>query len=156
MAFIFRSNISITKRQLVTPPTTFEYLFGFVQSAKNNFLLLGVYRPGSQPVSLFFEEFSAVLEELCVHQCPVIICGDFNIHVDDATNSVALRFLDLLDSFGRTQHVSSPTHSTGHILDLVITSSSNAINNVSVGDFLSDHALVMFDIDISKPHTQSI
>ena len=65
-------------------------------------------------------------------------------------------FLDLLDSFGCTQHVFSPTHSAGHILDLVITSSSNAVNNVSVGNFLSDHALIMFDVNISKPHTQSI
>ena len=50
-------------------------------------VLLSVYRPGScQPSQLFYDELDSVLESLVVHGCPVIIGGDFNIHVEDQTN----------------------------------------------------------------------
>jgi len=43
------------------------------------------------------------------------------------------------------------SYTAGHTLDLVISNSGNTINNVAVGDFLSDHAIVEFDINVSKP-----
>ena len=46
-----------------------------------------------------------------------ILVGDFNIHVDDRRDVMALRFLDLIDTFGLVQHVTGPTHTRGHTLD---------------------------------------
>lgn len=51
----------------------------------------------------------------------VIIVGDFNIHVDDSTNSTTKEFLSIMDSFNFVQHVAGPTHTAGHTLDLVFT-----------------------------------
>ena len=43
-----------------------------------------------------------------------------------------------------TQHVSEPTHTVGHTLDLVITRDDELVSNVHVGGHISDHALVSF------------
>ena len=37
----------------------------------------------------------------------------------------AVTFNELLDTFGLSQHASVPTHIFGHILDLIITQSTN-------------------------------
>ena len=50
---------------------------------------------------------------------PAVVVGDFNIHYDD--HSKADKLIDLLDTFGLIQHVETPTHIHGHILDLVIS-----------------------------------
>ena len=50
---------------------------------------------------------------------PAVLVGDFNIHYDDL--SKADKLIDLLDTFGLIQHVKTPTHIHGHILDLVIS-----------------------------------
>ena len=52
---------------------------------------------------------------------PLIITGDFNIHVNNAIDSDAFEFLDLLASLGLKQHVIGPTHEGGHTPDLMIT-----------------------------------
>jgi len=80
-------------------------------------VLLGVYRPGSQEVSIaFFKELATMFERLSVYSCPVVICGDFNVHDDDASCADAVRLADLLQSFGYVQHVTTATHTAGHTL----------------------------------------
>lgn len=48
---------------------------------------------------------------------------------------------------GCQQHVDQPTHTAGHALDLVITLADTSVCDLHVGDFISDHALVCFDLD---------
>ena len=54
--------------------------------------------------------------------------------------------------FNLCQHVSLPTHNSGHILDLIITNaSSNLIICPYVLDtYISDHRTVCVDIDLPK------
>ena len=71
-----------------------------------------------------------------------------------------IRFRDLLDSFDLSQHVTMPTNSFNHILDLVVTSKyaqsskvpfKPSISDVTVNDVsLSDHYLVCFQVDLSN------
>ena len=122
LAVVFRSGIRFVKRCFDINVTTFEYVCGIDTTSSSKLLLLGIYRSTSHAVnSLFFDELTAVLEQICVLQCPVVICGDFNIHVDELENSIAIRLQQLLESFDCVQHVSGPTHKAGHTLDLVIT-----------------------------------
>ena len=82
----------------------------------------------------------------------LVILGDLNFHVDNAADSNAKKFLDLLDLLNFSQHVTSITHKAGHTLDLVITRDSEAvIDNVTVSDLLSDHALVLVCVKHPKP-----
>jgi len=61
------------------------------------------------------------MERLVVQSCPIVICGDFDIHVDRSDDTYAVRSGQLPQSFGLVQHVKEPTHAAGHTLDLVIT-----------------------------------
>ena len=70
---------------------------GYVTSADGHFMLLGIYRPGSQAVcDAFFDDLSAVLEQLAVYSCPIVVYGDFNIHVDRSDDKRAAQLLQLL------------------------------------------------------------
>jgi len=159
LAFVFRQTIKFQKRDLDVAITTFEYLCGFASVSDKHFVLLGIYRPGSQVLLVaFFDKLSAVLELLAVYRCPVVVCGDFNMHVDQRDDVHAMRLADLLQSFGGVQHVAEPTHNTSHILDLVITTATTPISNVLVGVMVSDHALIRFTLHVNRPasHTQKI
>ena len=73
-------------------------------------------------IDLFFNEFSCLLEEVVVCSEELLIIGDFNSHMDDTADRYAAQFGSLLDLFILKQHVAVPTNSSGHILDLVISS----------------------------------
>jgi hypothetical protein len=78
--------------------------------------------------------------------------GDFNIHVDNPTNSMAGKFLSLLDSLGLAQLVRDPTHLDGHTLDLIISRVDDImVTRCSVSDLIEDHFAVHFFV---KAHRQ--
>src|SRR5207244_13415902 len=93
--------------------------------ASSSYIILTIYRPPASNIGLFLSEFSSLLEDIISSPSELIITGDFNIHVDDATCHTATSFLSILDSFGLSQLVDFPTHISGHTLDLVITRSSS-------------------------------
>ncbi len=45
----------------------------------------------------------------------------FNIHVDNEKDALGSAFIDILNSIGVRQHVSGPTHSRNHTLDLILS-----------------------------------
>ena len=140
LAFVFRqASMRVQKRPLDVSVTTFEYLCGYVSMRSSHFLLIGIYRPGSQAVTAaFFDELSVVFEQLAMYRCPVVVCGDFNIHVDQLrlVSGHATRLSQLLQSFDCQQHVHQPTHTAGHALDLVIIRNDTSISDLRVGDYL--------------------
>ena len=81
---------------------------------------------------------------LCVETC-------FNVHYDLRDDGNAVRFRELLQSFGFIQHVTEPTHARGHALDLVITKSETGVLSLHVGGMISDHALIGFVLPRKKP-----
>ena len=91
-----------------------------------------------------------MFEHLATYSCPVVICGDFNVHVDQTDDPNAVRLQQLLESFGYVQHVTEQTHTAGHTLDLVITRSETDIVVVRTGDMISDHALIRFNLSVKK------
>ena len=71
-------------------------------------------------VSTFLDEFADYLESIVLstdHE-RLLITGDMNIHVDVSDNADAVKFRDLLESMALSQHVRTPTHESGHTLDL--------------------------------------
>lgn len=140
IACIYRSFLKVTS--LVIPTyESFEVLGVQLSIASQCFNLFTAYRPPSCSMSTFLSEFSSFLSSYVSSPCEFLISGDFNIHVDDNGDPYGQRFLDLLDSFALTQHVSFPTHIKGHTLDLLISrSASQLVTNVSCTDpLLSDH-----------------
>ena len=85
--------------------------------------------------------------------------GDFNCHVDDLADHEAARFQDMISTYGLTQRVTSATHVKGHILDLVLTRSSEpAVEDISVQSSalpeICDHFPVLFSLPVTKPKPQ--
>src|SRR6218665_684028 len=93
------------------------------------------------PPAVFLQKFTTLLSIAATIPHEFILTGDFNIHVDDPSDSFACDFLTLLSSTNLTQHVNFPTHYQDHTLDLVITSSlSNLSPEISFSfDTPSDH-----------------
>ena len=59
--------------------------------------------------------------------------------------------MTFLDSDDLKQFINQPTHMHGHILDLILSpSDQDTIIDVTIGDFVSDHALVKCSIVL--PH----
>ena len=120
--------------------TTFEHCD--VQFTNNSGLLniIVVYHPpptkrNGHMVSAFLDEFRSLLEDRMSSPRRLVILGDLNFHVDNAADSNAKKFLDLLDLLNFSQHVTSITHKAGHTLDLVMTRDSEAvIDNVTVSE----------------------
>ena len=104
-------------------------------------------------INFFLSEFSNLLEQIIADPKPIIIFGDFNLHVDLPNDVAALKFLDLLETFGLKQHVNVATHRCGHTLDLVITrSDDDLVSNLNVTDpIISDHLAVHCKIAFKKP-----
>ena len=66
---------------------------------------------------------------------PLLIEGDFNIHVDVPGNADSVCLKELLESMGLQQHVNEPTHESGHTLDLIITRQCDSLlANIPVTD----------------------
>ena len=113
--------------------------------------------PLSVPLSTCYREFSLLLEELATASGELLILGDFNVHVDSSRDVNALHFCNLTDL---KQWVTTPTHTSGHTLDLIITRNQcKIIENVIVHDpLISDHYAIFMHLLLHKPQfpTKSI
>ncbi len=81
----------------------------------------------------------------------VIICGDFNIHINKPDDPNTKKFMDILSQFNLVQHINEPTHKQGNTLDLIITRKTSILLNHKVNCQISDHNNILFQIDIQKP-----
>nr|XP_029137828.1 uncharacterized protein LOC114921708 [Labrus bergylta] len=110
-----------------------------------------IYPPPAKPNPSFFSDFHDFLYRLCSISTSVLLLGDFNFHVDDTQCKTAKEFLDLLHCLNFTQHVNFPTHSRGHILDLVCSTGLTIHQLSSLNLNISDHLAINMDILIPLP-----
>lgn len=116
-----------------------------------------IYRPHPTATNKFtkaqfFEEFEDFVIRYTLNGVNPIIVGDFNFHVDVDADKDALQLKNILASANLTQHVTDPTHISGHTLDLVITRmADNIVGNTQAHSYLSDHAAVHSILHLSKP-----
>ena len=112
----------------------------------------------SHPITdaTFIHDFESYLDTLVLADEMLCITGDFNLHIDDPTDTYGCQFNDLLSSSGLVNHITFPTHQAGHTLDLVITQNNQEIElrSIKPGYFLSDHCFVCVEIDIAQPDVQ--
>jgi exonuclease III len=144
LAFFHRSGIPLTRTNFdVGKPKSFEALASSLSAGNKCFVFLNIYRPPSLSLREFFLEFQTLLELLISKPSDLIITGDFNIHMD-TVDSTSCNFRDLLTAFDLKQHVTVPTHSKGHILDLLLTRNDcQFISSLAVKDpYLSDHLAI--------------
>ena len=138
--------------------TSFEFVEYMVSHENNSIKVVVVYRTpysGSHQVTVttFLNEFAEYLESIVLSPEPLLVTGDMNIHVDDTNDTDAVKFLDLLESMGMTQHVNTPTHRAGHTLDLMITREFDCMIHSEPSSliFYSDHCMVLAELSLHKP-----
>ena len=151
VAVIYKSKF--TEQMKILNFDSFECIIVSISGpARENITFVTIYRLGEIPISIFLAEFYGFMEYIKNSFRFYVICGDFNIHIDQVFNQETIKFNDLLATFSITQSVSDPTHKLGHILDLVLHDNSEiSIKNVKVDssnpclEKHGDHALVFFD-----------
>lgn len=100
IGLMYRVNLQISRTDS-GEKRSFEFCECNVKNLSTPLKIIDIYRPPYSevhPVSpnVFFEEFSAYLENIVM--CPevLLISGDFNFHLDSHTDSDADKFSDLL------------------------------------------------------------
>ena len=88
---------------------------------------------------------------ISIHTIPyhnLVICGDFNIHVNKPTETFVSNFNDILDTFSLSQSVHCPTHKLGNTLDLILHDNLVTIDNINIEKpDRGDHYQIFFDIN---------
>ena len=82
----------------------------------------------------------------------IIFLGDFNIHVLDIENIDGEQFTDMCEALGLQQHGTQPTHTSGHIVDLVIAEYGNSfgIDWIIHDTYFSDHSAIIIETKIPR------
>ena len=146
VGFLVRNSIS---SKLVDSPTykSFENIVISSSAANTSIIMACVYRPPGSCSSSFLDDFLEFIGFLTSLSSNYFICGDFNVHLDTECRD-KIKFSNLLLSCNLSQLVNKPTHLHGHILDCIIAPcDSDLISNVTVSDFISDHALINCHLD---------
>ena len=127
----------------------FESLHLKFNTRKTSFIVSSIYRPPGSITSSFIVEFEELIDFISSHNVPFVICGDFNASGSETRIHHLLE--DAIESNGLDQHVISPTHSHGHTLDLLITSSSTISSPTQNEVTYSDHHLISSNISAETP-----
>ncbi|XP_064421347.1 uncharacterized protein LOC135359563 [Latimeria chalumnae] len=148
VAIYFRSNLQCT-RILWKDTSSFEHVIATCEAGVNLRILL-IYRPPWWNAE-FLNEFSELISWLVLESSNLIVLGDFNTRFNDSSDTLAVELLRLMQAFGFSQSVSSATHESGHMLDL-ISSKGISISDCLVSPIAwSDHSLVHFDLGVAPP-----
>ena len=122
--------------------------------------LITLYRPppnqkNKLTTSQFFEEFSTFLQDKVTGSGDLLMVGDLKFYLDKKADNTTQIFTDMLGSLGIEQHVNKPTHMSGHALDVIMCrDTDNLVQEVQVGDMITDHHLLLCNVHHPKPHLQ--
>ena len=87
-----------------------------------NINLYVIYRPPNGSVIEFCDSLATILERnMNTDKGKLLMLRDFNIHLDEENNPDTITFNNFLESFGLVNYTTFFTHTTKHILDLVIS-----------------------------------
>lgn len=131
-----------------TPKNEPGFIFVDLLFSYNRKITLGVFcRPPSNDRKPL-EDLQAVLQELSLNE--LILLSDFNLPETDWLNNRVLRqsdiytlMMDFVQDNFLTQLVNEPTRES-NILNLVLTTSPDLVNDLVVGESFSDHNSISF------------
>ena len=111
--------------------------------------VVGIYHPPTKHLvndsnAIFITEFLDFMGELQLSNKNIVILGDFNLHVNDKSDTDAQQFIDMVEASGMKKLINFPTHKQGNTLDLIITELAAEVQskNVYCSPFISDHCII--------------
>ncbi|XP_076155180.1 uncharacterized protein LOC143138640 [Alosa pseudoharengus] len=108
--------------------------------------VLVIYRPPGQ-LGDFLDELDTLLSSIPEHDCPLLLLGDINIHLDAPGSA---DFLALIHSFDLKLVQSPPTHKAGKELDLIFTRNCSTDTLTVTPLHLSDHFFIQFNVSLTE------
>ncbi len=102
-----------------------------------------IYRPPGQILAPFLEELDRLLSSFMEDGTPLLVFGDFNIHLE---KPYAKDFHSLLASFDLKRLTTTSTHKSGNQLDLIYTRDCTADNILVQPLHISDHFFIKFTL----------
>ena len=133
------------------PFVSFEYINLKITYKNRSIQIVAIYRPPNMSRRGFLSEFGELLDSLNDNR-NILICGDFNLHMDNKSDSYVTEFNELLESHNLENTVNEPTSLSNHIIDLVIhIKTSKLVSDLMIEpecDLSPVHKLVLFNINI--------
>ena len=167
IAVIFNKGLDVKHQVNTDSFTHFEHMECTVKNKGIGFRLCVIYRPPPSKGnefrrSVFFDEWSRLLDRLAVLPENLVITGDLNFHLDNLEDRDTKTLLSYLDAHGLSQNVSGATHIRGHTLDVVITRERGSLLfspptiedpllSDSKGNKSGDHFAIRSELHLSKP-----
>ncbi len=102
-----------------------------------------IYRHPGQTLATFLEELDGLLSSFMEDGTPLLVFGDFNIHLD---RPYATDFHSLLASFDLKRLTTTSTHKSGNQLDLIYTRNCTTDNILVQPLHISDHFFITFTL----------
>ena len=106
VALLFRSSLSVSIKNDNIDYLTFESLHAEITCNSRSVRLVNKNRPERDVdgkhvnFSSFLQEFEKLIVNYLLHPSDIILTGDFNIHMDNTSNTYANQFKDLLSAHG--------------------------------------------------------
>ena len=152
VAIAFHKSLTFTQ-VFIKSGTTFEAVSAkFKDASGQNVCCTSVYRSGHIH-DLFFSEFDEFLGSIFLKFTKLIVCGDFNIHLDNLQAPSTVKFQELISSYGLAQLITQPTHRHGHTLDAVLSSHKVVTKDSAHVSFIDgevfntcDHFPIIFEL----------
>ncbi len=107
------------------------------------FQIVVIFRPPGQILAPFLEELDGLLSSFMEDGTPLLVFGDFNIHLE---KPYATDFHSLLASFDLKRLTTTSTHKSGNQLDLIYTRDCTADNILVQPLHISDHFFIKFTL----------
>ena len=120
---------------------SFEYHAIMVTAPVKTYVIV-IYRPPGQQGD-FVHELDTLLSSIPEQECPTLILGDMNIHLDNPNSA---DFRTLVHSFDLQQVPTPPTHKAGKELDLILARNCTTDNLTVTPLHCSDHFFIRFDV----------
>ena len=153
LAIIHTSALQVSSMRSITC-ASFEGFSLTITSSGSTVCLVAIYRPPQNSIPEYLNDFTDLIESIITSTATeLLVIGDFNIHWTAANDNGASRFRNITESLGLTQHVDFPTHSRGHVLDLIFSRFTDIGLTVTGKDHTvnSDHACVLFALTFPCP-----
>ena len=131
---------------------SFENINIKINHLNKNIQIIIIYKPPNTSKREFLDEFGGFLDTVLIDSRNILICGDFNLHVDNKADNYVKEFLEILESHNLENCVDDPTTLSNHLIDLVIQNKdSNIVSGLEVEPDCTIspvHKLISFNVNI--------
>ena len=122
VAVVGKPGVRLTSVALGPCPATFEVTAARATIGSKSYVVVVIYRPGSEDVTqTFFDDLSDLLDQVVTTNDVLFIVGDLNIHLERPADAHAQRLRELLGCYGLDVCNTEPTHDLGGQLDVVVS-----------------------------------